>query len=164
MFGIALAMVIFSVFSVRFIGSSNNRREFWESKVLAIVGSSDVPQCHCPSDRWSYTRNTEHVRYWYWTCLVFPNRYITTSFSKGYKYPLAFTFGGYWFCWHSYTFLSLENTLQPSLSEWVIQTYKIHLVGWVRFKLRASHPWALVHICRSHDLHLLLLDSSVLDG
>ena len=37
-------------------------------------------------------------------------------------------------------FLSLENTPQPSLSEWLIQTCKIHLVGWVRFKIESKPP------------------------
>ena len=37
-------------------------------------------------------------------------------------------------------FSSFENTLQPSLSEWLIQTCKIHLVAWVKFKIESKPP------------------------
>jgi hypothetical protein len=134
--GICPATATFSVFSVWSIGSFDKRQEFQGSKVLVIVGSL-----------------TPHIRHWLSDCWRCAERLV---FQRGNKYPLASIFGGCWFCWLPYTFLSLENTLQPSLSGWLIQTCKIHLVGWVRFKLRASHPWALVHICQSRDLHLLL--------
>ena len=92
------------------------------------------------------------------------NGYKTTSFSKGAintskPPPLEAADSA-----EIDTFLSLANSPKPSLSECVIQIAKFICGIRENLKKRASHHLSTCVFCQSRDLHLLLLDSSVLDG